>query len=388
MEKQINLLKNLALFTLIVLIAACDLGMVEKPAFNKKTDTGGQLIIDGQYDGSEETGGDEEHTGAEETGNNEETGGEETYTPSSNANIRAFSGEGANALYGLYIGSMPGIDNGDPKSNTSDFTINDVTIWGNYTTADPAGSSVVVIVEDEKVSKVEFGMTASYVTAKPSSASDPDSWIVLTQNDEYTTTDTVGKRWTGSCSNPARPSSSSYRQAYVRITAEDGTIQYYRYIQYISSTAPTGNNAARGELNALTIGGVTVVNNAANSGTNKKGTYTGWWNKTVAPGIEPGEVTLTAAQAENVSVSATFYMSNEQAGSVVSYAKVSEWPLKESAVTFTDFTTTTTSNIVVTNQSIGSVANGDYIILRRNPPSSATYTGLFGHYIIKVNVTN
>jgi len=307
--------------------------------------------------------------------------------PSSNANIRAVSGDGTNALYGLYIAGSPGISNGDPQADVSGFETHTSTIWGNYTLSDPANNrSIVVIVEDKKVSKVEFGITGN-AAAAPTSATAPNSWVDLTKNNDYTTTDTDGKRWTGTLTSPDRPSSSSYREVYVRITAEDNTVQVYRYVQYVSSTAPGNNTAARGELNALTIGGVSVVTNAKDVGTNKRGSYAGWWNKTVAPEIEPGEVTLTTAQAATGSVSATFYYNNEQAGSTVSYAKISSanWPLKESAVTFTDLTTTTTSNIAATG-TISGITNGDYIILRRNPPSSATYSGYYGHYIIKIIV--
>jgi uncharacterized repeat protein (TIGR02543 family) len=383
MKKQIKQLGIMVLVTSMVLMTACDLGMVEKPGHNSQvtdqhTGVGSTPVVE---EDEEQTIGSGEENGSEENGGNE-------VTPlSDNANIRAVSGEGANALYGLYIAGSPGISNGEPQADISGFETHTSTIWGNYTLSDPANNrSIVVIVEDKKVSKVEFGITDN-ATAAPTSVIPPDNWIELTKNNEYTTADTDGKRWIGTLTSPDRPGASSYREVYVRITAQDGNVQIYRYVQYVSSTAPSGNNAARGELNTLTIGGVNVVTNAKDAGNNKKGTYAGWWNKTVAPEIEAGEVTLTAAQAANGAISATFYYSNEQAGSTVSYAKISaaNWPLKESTVTFTDLTTTTTSNIVGSG-TISGITNGDYIILRRNPPTSATYSGYYGHYIIKVNV--
>jgi hypothetical protein len=299
---------------------------------------------------------------------------------SSNANIRAVSGTGANMLYGLYIGGMPGIDNGTPQATASGFTSTTITLSGNNPTANPS-RNVVVIVQDTKVSKVEFGINNGEEGTSLKDNSVPTTWYTLTKNNEYTTPDTVDKRWTGPLT-VAAPTKSWVRAVYVRITAEDGTEQVYRYVQYISTTVT--NNVTRGELSALSIGGVDVIKGGNVQGSHTKGIASGWWNRTVGPDFEPGSVTLTTAQAASVSVSAT--VNNSATGVNVSIAKISasEWPLLESSsVTFGTASSGTTGTATLTN-----VANGDYILIRQNAGTAADYKALFCHVIIKVTVTN
>jgi hypothetical protein len=274
---------------------------------------------------------------------------------------------------------MPGIDNGTPKETASGFTSTTITLSGNNPTANPS-RSVVVIVEDEKVSKVEFGINKGDTGTSLKDNSVPATWYVLDRNNEYTTPDTVDKRWAGP-TTVAAPTSSSVRAVYVRITAEDGTEQVYRYVQYISTTVTT--NVTRGELSALSIGGVDVIKGGNVQGSNNsKGIASGWWNRTVAPDFTPGEVTITAAQAASCSVSAT--VNNAAAGVNVSFAKISgdQWALLEDS----DLTFGTASS-GTTGTGTFNIEDGDYIIIRQNASTSdASYKGLFSHTIIKVNV--
>jgi len=291
-------------------------------------------------------------------------------TLSSNANIRAVSGSGADALYGLYVGGMPGIDN----SSTA------ISLSGNNATDKPA-NNVVVIVQDKGVSKVEFGIGASSSgSGTAPAATVPSTWYPLGRNNEFTTPDTVDKRWVGPLTVAALTSSGS-RRFFVRITAEDGTTQQsYSYWQYISTTVT--NNVTRGELTALSIGGVNVITGGNVQGSHSKGISTGWWNKTVAPDFTPGEVTITTAQAASCAVSAT--VNNSATGVNISIAKISanQWPLLEnSALTFGTASSGTTGTATFTN-----VADGDYIVIRQNAGTSTEYKALFSHYIIKVNV--
>jgi len=371
-RKQIKQLGIAALIAFVVIMASCKLemlGMEEKPDPNFKPIgyglPGGQL-------------GDLE---------------EEIGIPSSNANIRAVTGEGATALYGLYIGGMPGIDNGTPQATADDeFTDATITISGNNPTANPE-RNVVVIVEDTKVSKVEFGINAGNTVTSGSTPtltdeSVPSTWYALTKNNDFATPDTINKRWVGPLTVTA-PTSSSCRAVYVRITAQDGTEQVYRYVQYISTTVTT--SVTRGELTALSIGGVAVISTTGSGSSatssvqspHSKGIAAGWWNKTVAPDFTPGEVTITAAQAANCAVTAK--INNSASGVNVSIAKISasQWPLLENSVlTFEPASSDTNGSATFTN-----VANGDYIVIRQNAsPSDTSYKGLFSHYIIKVNV--
>jgi len=292
------------------------------------------------------------------------------YAPSSNANIRAVSGEGTNKLYGLYMAGMPGVSNGEPRATAEGFTDTTDTIIVNYTLA-RIERSIVVIVEDEKVSKVEFGKNAG---ADSVSSTPPSSWTTLTKNDDYSTPDTVGKRWVGSVSGTPDGTKTGF---YVRITAQDGTQQVYRYVQHYSTSSSDG--AYRGELNTLTIGGKSVISGGSVQSGQSKGTFAGSWNKTVAPNFEPGQVTVFSADS-NLTLNAVFTNGDGQS---VQWAKVSAagWPLKEnSAVTFSEVTSGMTLNTTVSD-----VKNGDYIIIRMNSKEN-TYASLNTHYIIKVNV--
>ena len=370
MKKQFKQLGIMAFIALMVVMSACDLEMVEKPPINKKANTldedeisfgGAGTGTDGQYG----TGGQSDGGGAVRSGN---------------ANIRAVSGSGATALYGLYVGGMPGIDNGTPKATADDFSeATDITLSGNNATDQP-GRNVVVIVEDKKVSKVEFGVNDTVSsTGKPKNTA-PSTWYTLSKNNDFTTPDTVDKRWVGHLTVAALTSSSG-RGFYVRITAEDGTTQVYRYWQYISTTVT--NKVTRGELTALSIGGIAVITGGDVQGSHSKGIAEGWWNKTVAPDFTPGEVTITTAQAASCSVSAT--VNNGASGVNLSIAKISasQWPLLENSdLTFGTASSGTTGTATYTN-----VADGDYIVIRQNASTGdASYKALFNHYIIKVNV--
>jgi hypothetical protein len=355
MKKQIKQSGILAFLALMFIIAACDMGMVTKPPVPKDA-------IDSEQSG---------------TGNPYAPGGT---ILSDNANIRAVSGSGAAALYGLYVGGMPGINNGTPRSTADGFSdATDITLSGNNATDKPA-NNVVVIVEDKKVSKVEFGVNATVSsTGKPSNTA-PSTWYTLNRSNDFTTPDTVDRRWVGPLTVAAITSSSG-RGFYVRITAEDGTTQVYRYWQYVSTTV--SNNVTRGELTALSIGGVAVITGGNVQGSHSKGIAQGWWNKTVAPDFTPGEVTITSAQAASVAVSAT--VNNSASGVNLSIAKISasQWPLLEnSALTFGTASSGTTGTATFTN-----VADGDYIVIRQNASTGdASYKALFNHYVIKVNV--
>jgi uncharacterized repeat protein (TIGR02543 family) len=368
MKKLIKQSGIMALLTLMVIMAACNmemLGMVPKPPLNNTADNGQPV-----------------------SGGNPGTGGGGQTTPSSNANIRAVSGDGTNMLYGLYIAGYPGYDNGTPKATAEGFEGSDVTLGGNRTINQTANNSkIVVIVEDTKVSKVEFGINDNNATTMTDN-NPPSAWTTLERNNDFTTPDTTNKRWIGTLTT-APPSSSGLRGVYVRITAEDGTEQVYRYVQYVSTSAAAANQAVRGELTTLSIGGVSVIANGNVQSGKSKGTFAGWWNKTVAPDFVPGEVTISAAQAASCSVNATFAMSTDYSDAAVTYAKISAsgWELKEnSTVDFIAGTTTGSSNGVVGTGSISGVQNGDYIIIRLNIADTvANYKGMFTHYIIKVN---
>jgi len=403
MKKQIKQYGIAALTALMIIMAACNAGWIEKPDLNGQFVEGGQVITGGQTNGGEQTGnggqtgGDgQSGTGGqpssgEQTGNNGQPGGGEQGgnsgqpTLSSNANIRAVSGTGADALYGLYVGGMPGIDNGTPQATAEGFSnATKIALSGNYLTDKPT-NNVVVIVEDKKVSKVEFGVTStSSGSSNPPSNTAPSTWYTLTKNNDFTTTDTVDKRWVGPLTVAALTSSSS-RGFYVRITAEDNTVQVYRYWQYISTTStPSSNGITRGELSALSIGGVSLIASGSVQAGRSNGSASGWWNKTVSPDFTPGEVTLTVAQAASCAVSAT---ANNGSSCSLSIVKISagQWPLLDGSTLTFDQTGTSATNPTI-SRTYTNVANGDYILIRQNAPTTAEYAGLFTHYIIKVNV--
>jgi len=148
---------------------------------------------------------------------------------------------------------MPGISNGTPRPTTEGFTDNTIALNVNAITSSGSyASSVVVIVEDANVSNVEFGMNVAATAV--ASFDPPSSWTALTKNNDYTTPDTINKRWVSSVNEST---SEAYRGFYVRITAEDGTQQVYRYVLYRSASSVDG--APRGELSSLTIGGKTII---------------------------------------------------------------------------------------------------------------------------------
>jgi len=239
MKKQHKPWGITALIALMVITAACDLGMgmVEKPPVPKETIDGEQPSGDSVTTYTitfDKNGGDTEAnpktrtvtspattvgtlptpptragyafdgwyraangSGPAFTGSTRVTGNITVYakwidaaSASSNANIRAVSGDGANALYGFYMAGMPGISNGEPQATAEGFTDTTETMMVNYTLA-RLDRSIVVIVEDEKVSKVEFGQNdgANSVNSEP-----PSSWTSLTRNDTYTEYPTVPKQ--------------------------------------------------------------------------------------------------------------------------------------------------------------------------------------------------
>jgi len=408
MKIQIKQLGIAVLIAIMVIITSCtDDAIGNGPGFfgeqlSEEIDNGGETGDVEEIDLGGETGDGEEIDLGRETGNGGDTGnggetgggeeidlggetggGEETYTPSNNANIRAVTGHGTpQAKYGLYYGGMPGIDNGTPQATAEGFSnAASITLSGNNPTDKP-DRNVVVIVEDEKVSKVEFGVNATVSSTGTPNNTAPSTWYTLTKDDEYTTLDTAGRRWVGPITVTSLTSSSG-RGFYVRITAEDGTEQVYRYWQYISTTVT--NNVTRGELTALKIGGVDVITGGKVQGSYSKGVAQGWWNKTVAPDFTPGEVTITTAQAANCAVSAT--VNNSASGVNLSFAKISanQYPLLENSdLVFGAASSNTTGSAAFTN-----IQDGDYIVIRQNASQSdSSYKGLFSHYIIKVNVTD
>jgi len=274
----------------------------------------------------------------------------------------------------LYIAGIPGVDNGTPKETADGFTNTNETLIVNATLAGIV-RPVVVIVEDANVSKVEIGQNAGG-SSVPSTA--PPSWTDLTKEDgDYITAATKGKRWVGSMSGEPPGTKTGI---YVRITAQDGTTQVYRYVQHYSSSGG-GTSAYRGEATSLSIGGVAIISSNAVQGTFSKGTFSGWWNKTVAPNFEPGSVTIpaSAATSGNVSLSTVFNNGNGQS---LQYAKVSKWPLLETdIVTFSE----PSNGMTLNNATVSGVQNGDYIIIRMNS-KEGVYRSFFTHYIIKVNI--
>jgi uncharacterized repeat protein (TIGR02543 family) len=287
---------------------------------------------------------------------------------SSNANIRAVSsGASGNAnaplgTFGLYVGGIPATSNGTPSTTgvttgTGTGAPTNGTIGGNGT-SDATNSSIVVIVEDSAVSKVEFGRNgATNDTTEP-------TWQTLARtNDANTPTTLTNRRWVGKL---AETNATNNWRFWVRITAEDGTTtNIYRY------THNVGNNAGYCTLSSLTIGGWTVSN---------RGTTAGLWNTTVAPNLTAGNVTIKSG--DNVAIAAAWNIGSSNAS--YNYAIIPHtvtWPLKEG-----DYTPTfTTGNPT----SISGINDGDYILLRAQcTPGGATSVPIVGHYIIKVKVSN
>jgi len=292
---------------------------------------------------------------------------------STNANIRAVSaGASGNAntplgTFGLYVGGIPATNNGTPSTNgtitgTGTGAPTNGTIGGNGS-SDAQNSSIVVIVEDAAVSKVEFGRNgANSDTTAP-------TWTNLTKtNDANTPSSLTNKRWVGTL---AEANTTNNWRFWVRVTAEDGTTtNIYRY------THNVGGTAGYCALSSLTIGEVTVT--TGTTGLNIQGTTAGWWNTTVAPNLTTGNVTLTSG--DNVAIAATWSIGSSNAS--YNYAIIPHtvtWPLKEG-----DYTPTfTTGN----SPSISNLNNGDYILLRAQcTPGSATSVPIVGHYLIKVNI--
>jgi len=318
------------------------------------------------------------------------TWSDEPVVKSSNANIRGGKttthiDASTTAKYGLYLAGMPGVKNGVPQSTTSGFTDNAITIVANLTTGNPSNNrSVVVIVEDEKVAKVEFGMNTAAATLSTSGppATGASAFRELTKTDKdddgntVTTSETAGKRWVGKITDPTPSASGNLRGVFVRITAEDGTQQVYRYVQYYSSSS--SGNAPRGELTSLKIGGKDVITNGSAVSPATKGTFAGWWNRTVAPEFTPGQVQLTTAG--NLAVIANF---NNSDLLNIQCAKIpaADWPLKDGYTP--SFSATSANNTTIT---VNDVAFGDYILIRMNAKTDAgsNYSSLYSHYIIKV----
>jgi hypothetical protein len=292
-----------------------------------------------------------------------------------NANIRAPSVSATNTsapttTYGLYIGGNPAVSNGTPAAEWNGSGIASGIIAGNYYVAYALGSPVVVITEEDTVSKVEFGQIFS-----SSTATEPATWQNLTKNDEDGSAAVAGKRWVGKLDETTQWTTAGANTyvCYVRITAGNGTTrQVYRYGVTIGNWA-AGNNGYC-TLATLTIGGVNVVTASADVAPNSAGTPGGWWNVTASPNLTAGEVTITSGT--NVAVAATWTMGGQT--KTYSYAILpasTPVPLKEGdTVTFTSGELT----------SIPSIENGGYIVLRAHYVSN-NYPVL-GHYLIKVNV--
>jgi len=337
----------LSLMAFVFIMTACNMGMIQKPP-----------IPDYNYGNGPSVQPD---------------GGGVLPALSSNANIREVQGHGTtDAKYGFYMAGLPGIVNEGPQDNPNEFFDDTETMIVNATLA-AIERSIVVIVEDEKVSSVEFGQNsgADTVNSEP-----PDSWITLTRNNDNATPDTQNKRWVGSVSGA--PTGTKTR-LFVKITAEDGTVQYYSYVQHYSTSSSGGTNM--GELSSLMIGEKNVITGGSVVSPSTKGTFAGWWNKTVAPNFEPGQVVLSAVG--NITLSAVF---NNNEGLSTTYAKVpaADWPLKENSVV--------NFNAPVNGMNLSAavhVANGDYIIVRMNAHvSDSVYSSFYNHYIIQVLLPN
>jgi uncharacterized repeat protein (TIGR02543 family) len=289
---------------------------------------------------------------------------------SSNANIRAVS-DGAsgkannpNGLYGLYIGGIPATNNGTPSTagvinGTGTGAPVNGTIGGNSIST-AAGSTVVVIVEDPSVSKVEFGRNGA------ANDNGTVTWINLTMtNDANTPSDLTNRRYTGAL---AQANDTTNYRFWVRITAEDGAAtNIYRY------TLTLGNTKSYGTLTSLSIGGKSLTGSAL-------GTAAGWWNNTVSPSLAAGEVTLTSG--DNVAIAASWSLgSTNSAYSYVIIPNTVTLPLKEG-----DFTGAYTSG---NPTSISGLNNGDYILLRAQCTSgSAASVPIVGNALIKVNISS
>ncbi|MDR2718154.1 MAG: InlB B-repeat-containing protein [Treponema sp.] len=305
---------------------------------------------------------------------------------SNNANIRAVSNaREPNGLFGLYIGGSPGINNGTP--GTSATTVTGTTapaptanglIGGSNATV-TGGKSVVVIVEDDKVSSVAYGIATA-----DNDTTAPPAWYPLIKDNANNIPDLTGKRWIAQLDAAYDVTASTWRRVYVRITAQDGTtVKVYRYTQYVAYSA----SAPRATLSALTIGGVNALSTA--------GTIAGWWNRTTAPDFVEGSVTLTAGG--NITVNSTF--TNNGISAVTSCVRIpagtAVWPFLENTVL--PFATNTvssasTSSGTATNLTVNGVQNGDYILIRYIPNEIAgtgtnyQYNGYYAHYIVKINI--
>jgi len=284
---------------------------------------------------------------------------------SANANIRAVSAGASgnantpNGLYGLYVGGIPATSNGTPSTNgtitgTGTGAPANGTIGGNSIST-VAGSSVVVIVEDPTVSKVEFGRNGA------ANNDGTVTWTTLTKtNDANTPSSLTDRRYTGTL---AQANDTSNYRFWVRITAEDETTtNIYRY------TLTLGYTKTYGTLTSLSIGGKSAA----------LGTSAGWWNTTVAPSLTAGNVTLSSGT--NVAISASWSLgSTNSAYSYVIIPNTITLPLKEG-----DFAGAYTSGNPTT---ISGLNDGDYILLRAQCTSgSATSVPIVGNALIKVNI--
>jgi len=271
------------------------------------------------------------------------------------ANIRAVSGTGNDALYGLYIGGMPAVSNGTPGKGHDISTIVNGKIVSNSVT-NTATTPVVVIVENT-VTKVEFGSSAADDTV-------PTNWVDLTKNETNNTTAQTNKRYTGTLG------ATPVARAWVRITGTNTAVNVYRYEWYTASSA-------RATLTSLSIDGVEV------DSTNY-GSFAGWWNVTTAPNFtEAGEVTISAAGSVEV-ISA---FNNTGSTGITSYyvipAETTVPLLEDVTIPAASFTSTSgtggTGNVTVDD--------GDYILIRyASDQTSGNYWGLMGYYLIKVTV--
>jgi hypothetical protein len=290
---------------------------------------------------------------------------------SGNANIRAVSGTGPNTLYGLYMGGQPGTSNGTPGDDIASVGTNG-TIGGSSATV-VAGKKVVVIVEDDKVSKVEYAINSA---ASPASV----TWKALTKDETNNISSLTDKRWVGTLEAADNLAASGTRYIFVRITAENTVEQVYRYSQYLAVAA----SGQRATLSALTIGGVNALATA--------GTPAGWWNATVAPDLVPGTVTLSG-DTSSITVASTF--TNASVNAVTSVLRIPKddatWPFTEEIeLEATDFVSSTpdtgTAGGTQTTLTVTDIADGDYILIRYIPTTAGNYLANLGHYLIKVTV--
>jgi len=288
----------------------------------------------------------------------------------------------------LYIGGIPANFNGTPSTTgvttgtgTGAPTEGTIAMYysANGTTGGIKGSamttgSIVVIVNDATVSKVEYArstgannttigdwreLTKTKSTGSSYTHSIP-SVNAATVPDAKTPADLDGKRYVRKL---AEDNTQDQFRYYVRITAEDGvTTRVYRWNMRMSAGTPT-----YAYLNSLTI---TPEEGEAKT---FDGIASGWWNHTAAPDLKIGTVTLPAGK-NTVSITATWggnptfdYIVIPSGNTTeVTIDSVPTTVLLEGAYTWGTATTGNPTGITGLN-------NGDVIVLRAWYASSNNY---------------